>query len=72
MAKPKLEKIENKLKKGENFSLSRNQYFALTGTDIPQSKYYTEKNSAIAKKAKIYGYTINVIPEILEFKKETL
>ena len=41
----------------------------MTGIDIPKSKYYTEKRSAVAKRAKEYGYTLTVIPERLVFSK---
>lgn len=69
MAKPKLEDIENKLSEGKNFDLSRKQYYLLTGLDIPQSKSYTEKRSAVAKMAKEFGYEVKFIPEKLEFRK---
>ena len=41
----------------------------MTGADIPKSKSYTEKRSAVSKRAKEYGYTITVIPEQLVFSK---
>ena len=69
MGKPKLEKIEEKLKQGRNFKLTRERYIKLTGVDIPQNKYYTENNSAISRVAKEYGFEIKVIPEQLEFRK---
>ena len=70
MRKPNLKEIEEKFELGADFSLSRKQYIELTGVDIPQDKYYTEKCSAIAKTAGRYGYRITVIPEVLQFQKE--
>lgn len=69
MGRPKLTRIEEEMKKGKDFFLTRSQYITLTGADIPQKKSYTEKNSAVAKKASEYGYSITVITEVLEFKK---
>lgn len=69
MKKPNLDKIIDKLKKDKNFSLSREQYLSYTGADVPQQKWYTENKSAVAIKAKEYGYIIKVIPEVLEFHK---
>ena len=68
MSKPKLKEIIKLFEKGTNFSLDRQQYIALTGIDIPQDKNYTAKKSAVAKKAKEYGYSITVIPEKLSFR----
>ena len=69
MSKPKLERIVDRFKKGKNFSLSREEYIRLTGADIPQSASYTRSSSAIAKRAKEYGYQITVIPETLVFTR---
>lgn len=70
MSKPKFDKIIEMLSKGENFSLSRAQYIKYTGTDLPQCKSYTEKKSAVAKRAKAYNYKIEVIPEQINFIKQ--
>lgn len=66
-----MDKIIALLEKGDNFSLNRSQYKykRMTGADIPKSKSYTEKRSAVSKRAKKYGYTITVIPEQLVFSK---
>ncbi len=70
MKKPDLTKIENKMESGKDFTITREQYLKLTGADIPQKKSYTEKDSAVAKRAKKMGYTITVIPEKLVFSKK--
>lgn len=70
MSRPKFDKIIEMLSKGENFSLSRAQYIKYTGTDLPQRKSYTEKDSAVAKRAKAYNYKIEVIPERINFIKQ--
>ena len=69
MRNPKLIKIIEILEKGKEFCLTRQEYIRLTGADIPQSKYYTEKSSAIARRAKSYGFKVVVIPEIIKFEK---
>ena len=69
MKKPKMDAVVEKLKTGANFSINRSEYISMTGVDIPQSKSYTEKKSALAKKANEYGYIITVIPEVIQFIK---
>ena len=49
---PNMDKIIALLEKGDNFSLNRSQYKRMTGADIPKSKSYTEKRSAVSKRAK--------------------
>lgn len=70
MAKLDLSKIEKKMVTGKNFTLTRAQYLSYTKKDLPQSKYYTENSSAIARKANEYGYVVEVIPEKLVFRKK--
>lgn len=69
MPHPEMKQIISLLEKGKDFSLDQYQYRKMTGIDIPKSKYYTEKKSAVAKRAKEYGYTLTVIPERLVFSK---
>lgn len=69
MARPKLDAIVRKLDMGKDFSITRQEYINLTGSDVPQDKNYTEKRSAIAKRAIERGYELKVIPERLEFHK---
>lgn len=57
------------MEKGRDFKIDRQEYIKLTGVDIPQKKSYAEKDSAVAKSAKKYGYEIHIIPEVIEFKK---
>ena len=66
---PKLDYFVGKFAKGEEFCVSRFDYYKITGIDTPQNSYYTKKNSAIAKRAKEYGYEIEVVPEQLRFVK---
>ena len=70
MRHPKLGGLIEKMKRGKDFSITREQYIKMTGVDIPQNKYYTEKSSAIAKAAEDNGYTVEVIPERLKFHKK--
>lgn len=69
MGRPNLEKIERLFEKNEGFSLTVDQYKQKTGTDFPKEKYYAENRSAIAKKAKEYGFEVLVIPHHIEFRK---
>lgn len=65
-----VEIIKGKLLKGKDFTLNRSDYIRYFGKDIPQNKYYTEKNSAIAKAVKDFGFEIKVVPEVLHFHKK--
>ncbi|MBR1624334.1 MAG: hypothetical protein IJ676_01185 [Clostridia bacterium] len=67
--RPDMSRIEKLFLAGNSFYLSRQQYISYTGADIPQNKSYTQAKSAIAKKAQEYGYSIEVIPEKLVFRK---
>ena len=69
MTRPKMDKMAILLKKGEEFTINSLEYKRLTGAEIPKNKYYTENNSAVARKAMDYGYKITVIPEQLVFSK---
>ena len=70
--KPNLSTIIERLSTGNDFQLTRQQYISETGADIPQNKTYTKTKSAVAQMAKLYDYSIEVIPEILIFKKKRL
>ena len=69
MAKPRLDEIEDMLLKGKDFDLSSEDYYRLTGTHIPKNKWYTENNSAVAKRANEHKYEITVVIQKLEFRK---
>lgn len=71
MRYPNLAKIEKMLDKGEDFSLTMEQYKQKTGADFPKDKHYAENKSAIAKKAEDRGFKVVVIPSHIEFKKMT-
>lgn len=69
MARPNLEKIKEMLEKNEDFSLTAEQYKRKTGLDIPKEKSYTENRSAVAKEAERHGFQVEVVTEIIKFKK---
>ena len=69
MRKPDLEKIQAKLLKGDSFELSEQQYRTQTGADFPKNLYYARNNSAVARKAKEYGYTLEIQPKKIRFVK---
>ncbi|MBO5933936.1 MAG: hypothetical protein J6Q94_00445 [Clostridia bacterium] len=70
MSKPNLKTIEEKLKKGEMFSLTDAQYTKKTGLALPKEKNYLLKHSALARLCKKYGYSLSLIEKQVEFKKE--
>ena len=69
MRKPNLDLVIKMFEKGKTFRITRAEYIKLTGADIPQQKSYTEKRSAVAKRAHDFGYDVEVIPEVLIFNK---
>ncbi len=69
MKKPNLDGIKKKMNNGKDFEITRDQYIKSTGADIPQNKYYTSRNSAVAHLAEQMNYRIEGIPEKLVFKK---
>lgn len=70
MPAPKLEKIIELLESGEPFSLTNNQYKSKTGLNIPKDNTYLIKKSAIARKAKEYGYKLVLQERQISFEKE--
>lgn len=69
MVKPKLDKIVKQMELGKDFELNSQEYKKKTQADFPKDKNYAEKRSAVAKKAKEYGYHIEVIPQRIRFIK---
>lgn len=67
MKNPDLSGIVEMLEKKEGFELTDIQYKRKTGAEMPKSKSYAEKRSAVSKKAKEYGYRIEVIPKRMIF-----
>lgn len=67
---PKLGGLIKRMLKGNDFQLTRTQYIQSTGVDIPQDKSYTEKRSAVAKAADENGYVVEVIEEVIRFRKK--
>lgn len=70
MPTPKLDEIIKMLKSGKEFSLTDNQYKRKTGLNIPQNNTYVVKNSAVAKKAREYGYRLVLQERTILFEKE--
>ena len=69
MKKPNLTTIENRLKQGQNFELTSEQYKNQTGADLPKRKYYIEKDSALAKLARKYEFQIEFMSLRIKFSK---
>ena len=69
VANPKLETIEEKLKKGEVFSLTDSQYEKKTGIPLPKGKYYLLNRSALAKLCRKYGYILKLQEKKVSFVK---
>lgn len=70
MPSPNLEKIIELLESGEQFSLTENQYKGKTGLNIPKNNTYLVKNSAVARKAKAYGYKLVLQERTILFEME--
>lgn len=61
--KPNLDAIEKQLQKGNSFSLTDESYNRKTGAWLPMSKTYIEKDLALAKQSKRYGFKVTVIQQ---------
>ncbi len=72
MPTPKLEKIIELMESGEPFSLTDNQYKSKTGLNIPKSNTYLVNNSAIARKAKEYGYKLVLQERQISFERKRM
>lgn len=59
MAKLDLSSFELLFQSGENFSITENQYQQETGQNFPQCPYL-ERNSALARMARSYGYEVKL------------
>lgn len=51
--------LEKLLEKGKNFEFTEEQYEKTVKKSMPKT-YYLKTNSPVARKAKAYGYTIQV------------
>ena len=70
MSKPNLAKIIELLESGEQFSLTESQYETKTGSNVPKDNTYLVKKSAVARKAKEYGYRLVLQERTILFEKE--
>lgn len=68
MKNPNLTPIEEKLKQGQNFELTSEQYKNQTGADFPKNKSYAKNKSAVAKLAKEYNFELEFSPMSLRIK----
>lgn len=67
---PNLKSLENLFEKGKDFELTDTQYEKKTGAALPKNKYYILHNSALARKASEYGYSLEVIEKKVLIKKK--
>lgn len=70
MSRPDLKGIIKQFEAGQPFSLTDSQYKKSTGQSLPKSVYYLLKGSAVARKAKDYGYKLIVQERTVRFEKE--
>lgn len=63
-------KIIPLLEAAEDFSITEKQYFKSTGRNMPKNTYYLKNSSALSKKAKEYGYSIEINERTILLKKE--
>ena len=61
--RPNLNELDILFNKGTNFRLAGRQYEEKTGASLPKDKSYTKHKSALAARAKEYGYRIVAIEE---------
>lgn len=57
------------LESNEEFSITEKQYLKNTGREMPKDTYYLKHTSALSKKAKQYGYSIEVNERTIILKK---
>ncbi|GEM_PF-3122699 len=71
MSRPKLNRIEEQLKAGAEFTLTEEQYLTMTGTGIPIDNSYLKNRSAVARLAEKYNYHIVVkkVPKIVKYER---
>ena len=55
-----LQNLQSLFEANANFSLTETQYVQKTGANLPQNSRYIEKDSALSKFAKKYGFIITV------------
>jgi len=67
--RPKFDELEQEFEKGVEFYLTDCEYEMRTGAKLPKSNWYLTKNSAIANKAKEYGF---IISDIVEKSERTI
>ena len=67
--KPNLNGLEAYFTKGKNFSLTDAEYEKITGAMLPKNISYLRNNSALAKKARLEGYKVEVIEKTVILKK---
>lgn len=57
------------LESNEEFSITEKQYLKNIGKEMPKDTYYLKHSSALSKKAKEYGYSIEVNERTIILKK---
>ena len=60
MAKLSFENLIPLFEANKEFSLTESQYENYVGKALPKDTYYLKNNSALSKKAKEYGYYIEI------------
>lgn len=70
MPSPKLSEIIKLMELGTEFTLTDSQYKSKTGLHIPKDNSYLIHRSAIAKRARRYGYKLAVHEKEISFEKE--
>lgn len=69
MAKLNFERLIPLFEANEEFSLTESQYQKSVGKSLPKDYYYLKNKSALANKARKYGYRIEIKEKIVCFKK---
>lgn len=69
MAKRNFEKLIPLFEANEEFSLTESQYEKSVGKPLPKDFYYLKNKSALSKKAKEYGYCIEIKEKTICLRK---
>ena len=68
--KPNFSELKKLFEANKDFELTDAQYEKKTGAPLPKNKYYTITNSALAKLAKIHGYSIEFVEKRVILKRK--
>ena len=72
MAKINFDKLIPLFETQEEFSITESQYEKKIGQPLPKNEYYLKNNSALAKKAKEFGFSLEIKERTICLKKQNI